>query len=77
MKIEDILLQPSMPIAGPSYPRGPYRFIDREYFIVVYESDPEAIREAVPEPLVPDGSNTVMYEFIGMTADQSSDGKDL
>lgn len=66
MNIKDILNQPSMPIASPSYPKGPYRFINREYFIVTYESDPEAIRQAVPEPLEPDGSNTVMYEFISM-----------
>jgi len=66
MNIADILSCPSMPIASPSYPRGPYRFINREYFIVTYESDPEAIRQALPEPLEPDGSNTVMYEFIRM-----------
>jgi len=55
-----------MPIASPSYPRGPYRFINREYFIITYESDPALIRAAVPEPLEPDGSNTVLYEFIKM-----------
>ena len=66
MNIADILQASSMPIAGPSYPKGPYRFVDREYLIVAYESDPEAIREAVPEPLAPDGSNQVLYEFIRM-----------
>jgi acetoacetate decarboxylase len=66
MKTEDILLLPAMPLASPSYPRGPYRFIDREYLIIIYETDPVAIREQLPEPLEPDGSNTVMYEFIKM-----------
>ncbi|HEY9773665.1 MAG TPA: acetoacetate decarboxylase [Planktothrix sp.] len=66
MKIDEVLKQPSMPISSPSYPPGPYRFVDREYFIVTYQSDPDAIREAVPEPLTPDGSNTVLYEFIRM-----------
>lgn len=66
MNRDRILASPSMPIASPSYPRGPYRFIDREYMIVTYESDPDAIREALPEPLEPDGSNTVLYEFIRM-----------
>lgn len=66
MNIAEILKQSSMPIASPSYPRGPYRFVDREYLIIAYESDPDAIRAAVPEPLVPDGSNTVLYEFIKM-----------
>ena len=31
MRKEDVLKLPSMPAAGPSYPAGPYRFIDREY----------------------------------------------
>lgn len=66
MKASEIFNIPSMPVASPSYPRGPYRFIGREYLIVTYESDPDAIRDAVPEPLEPDGSNTVLYEFIRM-----------
>lgn len=66
MNAAEILQLPSMPMASPSYPRGPYRFIDREYLIVTYESDPLAIRAALPEPLEPDGSNTVLYEFIRM-----------
>lgn len=66
MKLDEIIQFSAMPAASPSYPRGPYRFIDREFFIVTYESDPELIKEAVPEPLQPDGSNTVLYEFIKM-----------
>ena len=63
MKLADVLKQSSM---AKSYPRGPYRFVDREYMIIAYESDPQAILDAVPEPLKPDGSNTVLYEFIKM-----------
>jgi hypothetical protein len=55
-----------MPPGNPSYPFGPYRFVDREYFIVIYESDADAIRRAVPEPLEPDGSHQVFYEWIAM-----------
>jgi len=66
MLATNILQLPSMPIASPSYPCGPYRFIDREYLIITYESDPDAIRAALPEPMMPDGSNTVLYEFIRM-----------
>lgn len=66
MNRTQILASASMPAASPSYPRGPYRFVNREYFIVTYESDPQAIRDALPEPLEPDGSNTVLYEFIRM-----------
>ena len=66
MNKKEILALPSMPAASPSYPRGPFRFIDREYMIVIYESDPVAIRHAVPEPLIPDPSNQVFYEWIRM-----------
>jgi acetoacetate decarboxylase len=66
MKLADVRRLSSMPLASPSYPRGPYRFIDREYLTIIYESDPEAIRAALPEPLEPDGTNTVLYEFIRM-----------
>ena len=37
------------------------RISDRDH-----ESDPEAIRKASPESSHPDGSNTVLYEFISM-----------
>ncbi len=66
MKASDILNMASMPIASPTYPRGPYRFVGREYLIITYESDAEAIRHLLPEPLQPDGSNHVMYEFARM-----------
>ena len=66
MNLPDILSISSMPIASPSYPHGPYRFVDREYLIITYASDAAAIREALPEPLQPDGSDTVFYEFIRM-----------
>jgi acetoacetate decarboxylase len=63
---QEVLALPGMPAASPSFPQGPFRFINREYFIVAYESCPDAIRQAVPEPLTPDGSNTVLYEWIRM-----------
>jgi len=66
MNINEILNLPGMPALSPSYPKGPYRFINREYFIITYESDPEAIRRAVPEPLEPAKGNLVAYEFIKM-----------
>jgi acetoacetate decarboxylase len=55
----------AMPLTSPSYPRGPYRFVDREYFIITYRTDPKALRAVVPEPLeIPDA--LVKYEFIRM-----------
>jgi acetoacetate decarboxylase len=66
MKRDEILNVSAMPAAAPSYPRGPYRFVNREYFIVSYETDPAAIRRALPEPLKPAKGNLISYEFIKM-----------
>ena len=66
MNIQDILASASaMPLTNPAYPRGPYRFYNREYVIVTYRTDPERLRAVVPEPLeIVD--DTVKYEFIRM-----------
>jgi len=66
MNHDDILAISGMPAAAPSYPKGPYRFVNREYFTITYESDPDAIRQALPEPLEPAKGNLVAYEFIKM-----------
>jgi hypothetical protein len=42
----EILKLPSLLALNPSYPSGPHRFADREYFVVVYETDPEALDES-------------------------------
>jgi len=55
----------SMPLHNPAYPRPPFRFVDREYFIISYETDIEALRAVVPEPLKVDNA-IVHYEFIRM-----------
>ncbi len=47
MRAEDVLSLPSMPAAAPSYPRGPYRFVDRQHMVILFESEPEAIRQAL------------------------------
>jgi len=57
----------AMPLTSPAYPPGPYRFVDREYLIITYRSDPAKLREVVPEPLVVDEREPlVKYEFIRM-----------
>jgi acetoacetate decarboxylase len=66
MRKEDVLQLPSMPAAGPSYPAGPYRFIDREFLVITYETDPELIRAQLPEPLEPIEQPLVHYEWIKM-----------
>jgi len=55
----------AMPVHNPAYPRPPYRFINREYFIISYETDFDALRAVLPEPLHPE-DDIVHYEFIRM-----------
>src|SRR5713101_7943147 len=55
----------AMPLTNPAFPPGPYRFVDREYMIVTYRTDPEKLRALVPEPLEIDAP-VVKYEFIRM-----------
>ena len=55
----------AMPLTNPSYPRGPYRFLNREYMIISYRTDPDALRAVVPEPLQ-FTDPIVKYEFIRM-----------
>src|ERR1700756_4407308 len=55
----------AMPLTSPAYPPGPYRYVNREFLIITYRTDPQKLRARVPEPLVPDGV-TVKYEFIRM-----------
>ena len=40
-----------MPLNNPAYPRGPYRFYNREFVVISYRTDPEIMRAVVPEPL--------------------------
>lgn len=56
----------AMPRTSPSYPRGPYRFTDREYLIVTYRTDPALLAEVVPEPLAFD-EPLVRLEFLRMS----------
>jgi acetoacetate decarboxylase len=66
MKIADIQANAfAMPLTSPAFPRGPYRFTNREFLVITYRTDPDALRAVVPEPLeITDA--VVKYEFIRM-----------
>jgi acetoacetate decarboxylase len=66
MKETEVLAQAfAMPLTSPAFPCGPYRFVDREYLIITYRTDPERLRAVVPEPLEV-AEPLVKYEFIRM-----------
>lgn len=55
----------AMPLTNPAFPPGPYRFVNREFLIITYETDLDALRAVVPEPLQVT-KPVVKYEFIRM-----------
>ncbi len=66
MKQADVLKNAfAMPLTSPAYPPGPYRFYDREYFIISYRTDEQKLRALIPEPLE-FVEPVVRYEFIRM-----------
>jgi len=66
MKIDEVRRSAfAMPLTSPAYPPGPYRFVNREFLIITYRTDREALERVVPEPLTFD-EPLVKYEFIRM-----------
>jgi acetoacetate decarboxylase len=55
----------AMPLTSPAYPPGPYRFVDREFLIVSYRTDPDALAAVIPAPLEMTDP-IVKFEFIRM-----------
>jgi acetoacetate decarboxylase len=48
MNIADIRSKAfAMPFTSPAFPPGPYRFVNREYLIVTYRTDPDLLREVL------------------------------
>ena len=55
----------AMPMYNPAFPPGPYRFVDREYLIITYRTDPVILEKVIPAPLKMT-EPVVKYEFINM-----------
>jgi acetoacetate decarboxylase len=51
MNKKEVLGLASMPLQSPTYPRGPYKFFNRQYLVISYKTDEDAIRAHLPEPL--------------------------
>jgi hypothetical protein len=55
MKIDEVRRRAfAMPLTSPAFPPRPYRFINREYLIITYRTDPAALEKAshvAPAPL--------------------------
>jgi len=55
----------AMPLTSPAFPPGPYRFVNREFLIITYRTDPDALRAVIPGPLE-FSQPLVKFEFIRM-----------
>jgi acetoacetate decarboxylase len=66
LKIDDVKRRAfAMPLTNPAFPPGPYRFVNREFMVIAYRTDMDALRAVVPEPLQVT-EPIVKYEFIRM-----------
>ena len=61
----EILRRGTTPLTAPVYPLRATRFLNREYFNVVYRTDADALRAVVPEPLEID-EPLVRFEVMKM-----------
>lgn len=55
----------AMPLTSPAYPPGPYRFVNREFLVITYRTDPDKLKAVIPGPLE-FVEPIVKYEFIRM-----------
>jgi acetoacetate decarboxylase len=66
MNVSEVLQQAfAMPLTSPAFTPGPYRFVQREFVVITYRTDPDALRAVVPQPLEVT-EPLVRYEFIRM-----------
>jgi acetoacetate decarboxylase len=66
MKISDVRANAfAMPLTSPAFPRGPYHFTNREFLVITYRTEMDALRAVVPEPLEV-VEPLVKFEFIRM-----------
>lgn len=65
--VTDIVNEFNMPAPRwvTTYPAGPYRFINREFFIINYETDPDILKSILP-PNLELVEPIVKFEFIRM-----------
>jgi len=46
MKLADVRAKAfAMPLNDPAYPRGPYKFYNREFVVITYRTDVDALRK--------------------------------
>jgi acetoacetate decarboxylase len=55
----------AMPLTSPAFPPGPYRFVNREFLIITYRTDPAKLAAVIPAPLEMTDP-IVKFEFIRM-----------
>ena len=66
MRASDVARQFTTPLgSAAAFPRGPYRFRDREYLNITYRTDRAALEAVVPEPLEI-GEPLVRFEVMRM-----------
>jgi hypothetical protein len=76
MKSEDVRNTAfAMPLCSPSYPIGPYRFVDREYMIITYRTDRERRSYRSHSRSLNRRSNTSLSECLTVPALAATRGR--
>ena len=60
----------AMPLTSPAFPPGPYRFTNREFMIVTYRTDMDALRAVVPDPPTSSSAAEALFLIAQRTAAQ-------
>ncbi|OWA37226.1 acetoacetate decarboxylase [Saccharibacillus sp. O16] len=64
--VQNIANNLNTPLTAPAYSMPPYKFVNREYLNIIYRTDMDALRAAVPEPLEIVGEPLVKFEVMWM-----------
>ena len=67
MNKKDVIGLASMPLQSPTYPRGPYKFFNRQYLVIRYKTDADAIRAHLPQAILAESA------FVGAVSELLDD----
>ena len=54
----------AMPVTCPSYKPSASKLQDREYMVIKYQTDREALLQKMPDQLIPNEDNVVILQFV-------------
>ena len=76
MNLHDVRSQAwSMPLTSPIYPRGPYRFVNREFMVISYRTDPALLAETPADE--PPATMLSLYPSLALASSVAIQGEPI